>query len=166
MYNRSVSMLAEVVPVTAREYFEQARADQRRIDAVLTRIRSMAAREGARAQSYEAIGRGSGASDPMRAVDARMDAEMSARAELSRYEAGIADARAVCAGVRAANPSHPLWGDAIELHYIELMGWAEIGRYLGCTGEAVRRAAYAALDWVDMVGIAAAREGCGQAALF
>ena len=155
-----------MVPVTAREYFEQARADQRRIDAVLTRIRSMAAREGARAQSYEAIGRGSGDSDPMRAVDARMDAEMSARAELSRYESGIADARAVCAGVRAANPSHPLWGDAIELHYIELMGWAEIGRYLGCTGEAVRRAAYAALDWVDMVGIAAAREGCGQAALF
>lgn len=155
-----------MVPVTAREYFEQARADQRRIDAVLTRIRSMAAREGARAQSYEAIGRGSGASDPMRAVDARMDAEMSARAELSRYESGIADARAVCAGVRAANPSHPLWGDAIELHYIELMGWAEIGRYLGCTGEAVRRAAYAALDWIDAVGVARAREGMGQAQLF
>lgn len=152
--------------MTAREFFESARAAQRRIDGRLAAIRAMREREGVRAQSYEAIGRGSGASDPMRAVDSRIDMEARARAELVACEAEVADARAVCAGVRAANPSHPLWGDAIELHYIELMGWAEIGRYLGCTGEAVRRSAYAALDWVEMVGIAAAREGCGQAALF
>ena len=151
--------------MTAREYFEAARSAQRRIDGRLAAIRAMREREGARAQSYEAIGRGSGASDPMRAVDARLDMESRARSELAECESAVEDAHAVCAGVRAANPSHPLWGDAIELHYIELMGWAEIGRYLGCTGEAVRRAAYAALDWVDMVGIAAAREGCGQAAL-
>ena len=132
---------------------------------MLARIRSMMAREGVRAQSYDAIGRGSGASDPMRLTDARMDAEESARSELARYEEAVADARSVCAGVRAANPSHPLWADSLELHYIELMGWDEIGRYLGCTGGAVRKASYAALDWVDGVGIAAAREGCGQAAL-
>lgn len=119
-----------------------------------------------RGQTYEAVGRGSGYADPNAATDARMDAEETARTELAALEREVGDARAVCRGIRAANPSHPLWGDAIELHYIELMGWAEIGRYLGCTGEAVRRAAYAALDWVDMVGIAAAREGCGQAALF
>lgn len=126
----------------------------------------MMAREGARAQAYDALPRGTGVSDPMAATDARIDAEESARTELAALEREVADARAVCRGIRSANPAHPLWGDAIELHYIELMGWAEIGRYLGCTGEAVRRAAYAALDWVDMVGIAAAREGCGQAALF
>lgn len=150
----------------AREYFEAARAAQRMIDGRLAALRSMMSREGVRAQGYEAVGRSSGASDPMRATDERMDAEARIRGELDAYEREVADARAVCRGIRAANPSHPLWGDAIELHYIELMGWAEIGRYLGCTGEAVRRAAYAALDWVDMVGIAAAREGCGQAALF
>ena len=126
----------------------------------------MRVREGVRGQTYEAVGRGSGRVDPNAATDARMDAEETARTELAALEREVGDARAVCRGIRAANPSHPLWGDAIELHYIELMGWAEIGRYLGCTGEAVRRAAYAALDWVDMVGIAAAREGCGQAALF
>lgn len=153
-------------PITSHEYFDAARAAQRRIDGRLAAIRAMREREGARAQSYEAIGRGSGASDPMRATDARIDAEGSARTELAALEREVEDARAVCRGIRSANPAHPLWGDAIELHYIELMGWAEIGRYLGCTGEAVRRSAYAALDWVDMVGIAAAREGCGQAALF
>lgn len=152
--------------MTSREYFEEARAAQRLIDGRLTALRSMRAREGVRGQTYEAIGRGTGASDPTRATDERIDAESRIRSELGALEREVEDARAVCRGIRAANPSHPLWGDAIELHYVELMGWAEIGRYLGCTGEAVRRAAYAALDWVDMVGIAAAREGCGQAALF
>jgi hypothetical protein len=158
--------MPEVVEITSREYFEAARAAQRLIDGRLTALRSMRAREGVRGQTYEAIGRGTGASDPTRATDERIDAESRIRAELGALEREVEDARAVCRGIRAANPSHPLWGDAIELHYVELMGWAEIGRYLGCTGEAVRRAAYAALDWVDMVGIAAAREGCGQAALF
>lgn len=158
--------MPEVVEITSREYFEAARAAQRLIDGRLTALRSMRAREGVRGQTYEAIGRGTGASDPTRATDERIDAESRIRSELAALEREVEDARAVCRGIRAANPSHPLWGDAIELHYIELMGWAEIGRYLGCTGEAVRRAAYAALDWVDMVGIAAAREGCGQAALF
>ena len=153
-------------PITSREYFEAARAAQRRIDGRLAAIRAMREREGVRGQTYDAIGRATGGADPNAATDARIDAEESARTELAALEREVEDARAVCRGIRSANPAHPLWGDAIELHYIELMGWAEIGRYLGCTGEAVRRAAYAALDWVDMVGIAAAREGCGQAALF
>lgn len=126
----------------------------------------MRAREGVRGQTYEAVGRGSGYADPNAATDARMDAEETARTELAALEREVADARAVCRGIRAANPSHPLWGDAIELHYIELMTWHQIGSALGVSGEHARRSAYAGLDWVDMVGIAAAREGCGQAALF
>ncbi len=154
-----------MVSLTAREYFEGVRSSQRRIDGRLAAIMAMREREGVRAQGYEAIGRGTATADPMGAVAARMDAEDRARRELDALEREVAEARAVCAGVRAANPSHPLWGDSLELHYLEIMAWDEIGRYLGCTGESVRRAAYAALDWVDMVGIAAAREGLGQASL-
>ncbi len=152
--------------MTAREYFEAARAAQRHIDGRIAAIRAMRAREGVRAQGYDAIGRSSGASDPTAATDARMDAEARAVSELAACEAEVEGARAVCRGVRAANPLHPLWGDALELHYLELMKWDEAGRYCGVTGEAMRRAAYAALDWVDLVGIARAREGMGQAALF
>ena len=152
--------------MTAREFFESAASAQRRIDGRLAAIRAMREREGARAQSYEAIGRGSGASDPMAAVAARIDAEAEAEREMAQLSSEVESARDVCRGVRAANPSHPLWGDALELHYIELLGWDDAARYLGVTGEGLRRAAYAALDWIDMVGIAAAREGCGQAALF
>ena len=152
--------------MTAREYFDSARSAQRRIDGRLAAILAMREREGARAQGYEAIGRGSGPSDPMRPVDSRIDAESAARAELAGCEREVEDARAVCRGVRAANPHHPLWGDVLELRYLELFEWDRIGRALGITGSGARQACDAALDWVDHVGIAAACEGCGQAALF
>lgn len=150
----------------AREYFESARAAQRRIDGRLAAIRAMREREGARAQGYEAIGRGSGASDPMRPVDARIDAERAAMAELAECEREVESARAVCRGVRAANPHHPVWGDVLELRYLELFEWDRIGRALGMSASGVRQSCSAALDWVDHVGIAAAREGCGQDPLF
>ena len=50
-----------------------------------------------------------------------------------------------------------------ELHYVELMTWHQIGSALGVSGEHAWRSAYAGLDWVDMVGLAAAREGVGGA---
>lgn len=150
--------------MTSREYFDAAASSQRRIDGRLAAIASMREREGARAQRYGAGG-GSGASDPMRAVDARMDAEREAEAELASLRADVEDARRVCAGIRRANPSQPLWGDAIELHWLDGKTWFSVALDLGVSERCARTAAYAALDWVDMVGIAAAREGCGQAAL-
>ncbi len=126
----------------------------------------MRERESHRARVMDGLPRGSSSADPMAAVDERMDAEAAARADVARCEAEVADARAVCSGIRHANPSHPLWGDCVELHWCDLMTWEDMARYLGVSAEHCRRCAYAALDWVDMVGIAAAREGCGQAALF
>lgn len=152
--------------MTAREYFEGARSAQRRIDGRLASIQSMVETEAQRAQRYDAIVHGSGISDPMARVDARIDAEARARAELADLEAAVDDARQVCAGIRRANPNQPFWGDALEHHYIDLMTWAESGSMFGVSAETMRRAAYSALDWVDAVGIAAAREGMGQAALF
>ena len=124
----------------------------------------MREREGLRAQGYDAIGR-SGSSDPMRQTDARIDAEGRARAELAECESLVADARAVCRGVRIANPTHPQWGDVLELRYVEAMDWDSTGRALGVTGSGARQAARAALDWIDSVGLARAREGMGQAVL-
>lgn len=147
--------------MTSREYFEAASAAQRHIDALYSRIRSMREREGMRSRGFEAA-RGGG-TDPMSLTDARIDAEAEARAEMAELDAIVADAREVCRGIRRANPRHPYWGDCIELHYIELMTWHQIGSALGVSGEHARRSAYAGLDWVDMVGIAAAREGVGGA---
>lgn len=151
--------------MTSRDYFESARAAQRLIDARTASLAAMRAREGLRAQRYEAAGRSAGRADPMRATDARIDAEAECLREIDRLRAEVADARAVCHGYGEANP-HSIGGAALELHYIDGMTWREVAVPLGMSWETARRAAYAALDWIDMVGIAAAREGCGQAALF
>lgn len=148
--------------LTSREYFEAASAAQRHIDALYRKLGTMRAREGARSKAL-AVAHAGGATDPMRATDARIDAEAEARAEMAELDAIVADAREVCRGIRRANPRHPYWGDCIELHFLDHMTWHQIGSALGVSGEHARRSAYAGLDWVDMVGIAAARESVGGA---
>ncbi len=126
----------------------------------------MRAREAVRAQRYDVIGHGGGGShDAMLATDARMDAESAARAEIAQLTSEVEDARAVCAGVRAANPTQR-WGDVLEARYIECMDWRHVALLVDMSERQVHSDHDAALEWVDLVGIAAAREGMGQASLF
>lgn len=150
----------------AREYFESARAAQSAIDRRYRIIESMRSRESVRAQRYDSIGSGGGGSrDAMRAIDARMDAEASARAEIAQLSSEVEDARAVCAGVRAANPTQR-WGDVLECRYLECMDWRHVAIAMDMSERQAHADLDAALEWVDLVGIAAARDGMGQAALF
>lgn len=150
----------------AREYFESARAAQSAIDRRYRIIESMRAREAVRAQRYDVIGSGGGGNrDAMRAIDARMDAEASARAEIAQLASEVEDARAVCAGVRAANPTQR-WGDVLECRYLECMDWRHVALAMDMSERQAHADHDAALEWVDLVGIAAARDGMGQAALF
>lgn len=143
----------------SREYFQSASAAQRLIDAKLAAIESMRAREGVRAQRYDRIG-GSGkggVSDPMRATTLRIDAEERAKAELKQYQAEVESARAVCSGFSKLNP-HSIGGGCLELHYIELLTWRDTAAYMGVSETTARRAASAALDWLDAYGVAYARD--------
>ena len=150
----------------AREYFEAARAAQSAIDRRYRIIESMRSRESVRAQRYDVIGSGGGGNrDAMRAIDARMDAEASARAEIAQLASEVEDARAVCAGVRAANPTQR-WGDVLECRYLECMDWRHVAIAMDMSERQAHADHDAALEWVDLVGIAAARDGMGQAALF
>ena len=150
----------------AREYFESARAAQAAIDRRYRIIESMRARESVRAQRYDAIGKGGGgAHDAMAATDSRMDAESAARSEIAQLTAEVEDARAVCAGVRAANPTQR-WGDVLECRYLECMDWHRVAQAMDMSERQAHTDLDAALEWVDLVGIAAARDGMGQAALF
>lgn len=150
----------------AREYFESARAAQSAIDRRYRIIESMRSRESVRAQRYDVIGSGGGGNrDAMRAIDARMDAEASARAEIAQLASEVEDARAVCAGVRAANPTQR-WGDVLECRYLECMDWRHVAIAMDMSERQAHADLDAALEWVDLVGIAAARGGMGQAALF
>lgn len=150
----------------AREYFEAARAAQSAIDRRYRIIESMRSRESVRAQRYDAIGSGGGGNrDAMHATDARIDAEASARAEIAQLSSEVQDARAVCAGVRAANPTQR-WGDVLECRYLECMDWRHVALAMDMSERQAHADLDAALEWVDLVGIAAARAGMGQAALF
>lgn len=150
----------------AREYFEAARAAQSAIDRRYRIIESMRSRESVRAQRYDAIGSGGGGNrDAMHATDARIDAEASARAEIAQLSSEVEDARAVCAGVRAANPTQR-WGDVLECRYLECMDWRHVALAMDMSERQAHADHDAALEWVDLVGIAAARDGMGQAALF
>lgn len=153
--------------MTAREYFENARAAQRRIDGCLARVEAMRSREGVRAQRYDAIGKSYGGDhDVMRMTDARIDAESRIASEVAELRAIVEDARAVCSGIRAANPMNVYWGDVLELRYCDGMQWHALADALCLSESYAKTCASAALDWVDLVGVAAAREGVGQAALF
>lgn len=150
--------------MNAREYFEDAGSCQRLIDGAMARLEAMRAVEGARAQGYGPCGPGGGA-DPMARTDARLDYEARIEREIAGYRATVEGAQAVLAGVRAANPGHPLWADAVELRYIFGRKWDAVGDSLGVSERTARDECAACLDWVDAVGIARAREGMGQAAL-
>lgn len=149
----------------AREFFESVRSAVRARQLCGRRIERMRAAEGVKAQGYDAMPTGKGGvSDKMAATDARIDYEAQAARELAQYDAIVADGMAVCAGVRTAHPSLR-WGYVLEMRYCQDMKWDAIAADLCVSPRMVQSDAYAALDWVDAVGVAAAREGCGQTAL-
>ena len=151
--------------MTSREYFEAASAAQRRITGCIASIARMRSMEGARAQRYDVQGKGSGVSDPMRRTDSRIDYEARAASELSALYDEVERAREVCRGYSASNPCS-LGGTLIQLHYIDLMTWREAASSVGMSESGARAEASAALDWMDFNGLAATRDGMGQAALF
>lgn len=162
---------------TAREFFEGVRAAQRLIDGALARLEAMRSREGIRSQRYDAIGGGGGVRDAMAPIDARMDAEARVMSQIRSYEAEVARGRRVCEGVRAACPAHASGGclpdvnavrngaDVLELRYVEGQTWREVASALGVSVRLAQSWSDAALDWVDLVGLAAAEGGMGQAQL-
>lgn len=154
---------AEVVHITAKEYFESVRNAvfaKRRLEARIRLLRSI---EDMRGHAYDGMPHAMGNSDPMSTVDTRMDAESEAAEEMDGYNAIISDARKVCRGIRAANPSQR-WGDVLEARYCDALDWSLVSRVSFVSAAQARADAAAGMDWVDMVGIAAAREGIGRAA--
>ena len=144
----------------AREYFESVRDAARGMARCLARMEAMRSREGLRGGTLTA--RGGGCGDPMAATDARVDAEREAERETAQLSSALADGRAVCRGVRAAHPGLR-WGDALELRYCDDLSVGEVAAALGVSQRTAHRDVLAALDYVDAVGVAAARAGRGMA---
>lgn len=146
----------------AREYFDTVRAAQRGIDRRLAVIESMQVREQVRAQRYDAVGKGAHGTDFMRSTDDRIDYERRSGAELSELRHEVDRGRELCAGVRSANPGKR-WGDVLELRYCEDRTLQEIAGTFGVSVRSIQADLSAALDWVDLTGLARARQGRGAA---
>lgn len=151
----------------AREFLESVREAQRGIDRMISILDSMAARERVRTQRFDAIGGGSKSGGNRSFADAtiaRVDYEKRMKDDIGRLRDTVETGRDLCAGVRSANPLHRIWGDVLELRYCEDMKWGAVSRALELSESAAHKAHDAAIEWIDHVGIAAAMEGCGNAA--
>ena len=83
---------------SARELFEAAREADRDIDRTARLLERMEAREGLRAHPAVALRHGHRAADPMRATDARIDAEAAAHRRLEDDWRIVDLANALCYG--------------------------------------------------------------------
>ena len=115
-----------------------------------------------RAQRYDAVGKGAHGTDFMRPTDDRIDYERRSGAELSELRHEVERGRELCAGVRSANPGKR-WGDVLELRYCEDRTLQEIAGALGVSVRSIQADLSAAVDWVDLTGLARARQGRGAA---
>lgn len=147
----------------AREYFESAREAQRTIDRRLAVLESLKVREGVRAQRYDVIVHHVSSADAMRITNQRIDEENKMRKELSDLTHEVDKAREVCAGIRKANPRNRVWGDVLELRYIEDKGIGQIAKMLSSSNRHVYTEISCAFDWLDSVGLARAAQGMGDA---
>lgn len=139
--------------MTAREFFDQVSAAVRD------------GREAAMLLEYGCGGCGNGGgpvrrSEPSDPVQARFDADEAARARIESASGTVADGLRVVAGLRRV---YARKADALELRYVRLMGWRQVGEALGVDARTARRWADIMLDWVDLVGLARAAMGEGVA---
>ena len=153
---------------SAREVFEAAREASR--DAERIR-RQLAAMEG-RATALQGGGfepRVRSTPDPDRigrSVAAMVDVEAKLR---ERQDEDYALIDFACAVLYGTDSDAGLWSlvgwraDALHLHYLGCMTWAEVGAVLGYSPEHACREAMAALDTADAWGIENAMRGTGGA---
>lgn len=133
----------------SREFFDSVS------DAVRARARAAALLE--YGPSGGSKGRSTGCGDP---VQARFESDEAARAQLEAAERTVREGERVIEGLRRV---YARKADALELRYVRLMGWRQVGEALGVDARTARRWADIMLDWVDLVGLARAAMGEGVA---
>lgn len=161
--------VAEVyMGVSASDFFESVRSAAIDADSITRRLRTMEAREGVRAQSYEARGKSSGTGDAMRATDARIDFE--SRIERRRDE----DYRlidAACSVIYGADQSTggvgailgAAYADALWWRFCAAATWPEVAEGAGMSERWCKDAVGVALDVIDSYGIERMASGLGLA---
>ncbi|HJA28453.1 MAG TPA: hypothetical protein IAA15_02615 [Candidatus Olsenella pullicola] len=121
---------------SARDFFESVREASREAERTRLTLLRMEAREGVRAQGYEAQGRSGHTSDRTAATDARMDYEERMRERIEEDYALIDLACRVLYGEESGKGGlDALMGsavaDCISFRYVDARPWPEVAALLG-----------------------------------
>ena len=155
----------------AREFFEAVREASAEAERARAALMRMEAREGVRAQGYEARGRSGGGADRTEATDARMDYEERMRRRLDEDYALIDLACRVLYGEESGRGGlDALMGsavaDAISFRYVDARPWGEVAALMGYAPDSVKslKALCAqGFDCIDFLGWESVVGGCGGA---
>lgn len=144
----------------ARSFFETVRGVSAELERTRETLLRMEAREGVRAQGYEATGRSGSVSDRTAATDARMDYEGRVR---RRVEEGYALMDLACSVLYGRESGKGgvdrLMGssvaDAISFRYVDARPWREVASLMGYAPDSVRTVRHLCdqgFDCIDFLG--------------
>lgn len=155
----------------ARSFFETVRGVSAELGRTRETLLRMEAREGVRAQGYEATGRSGSVSDRTAATDARMDYEGRVR---RRVEEGYALVDLACAVLYGRESGKGgvdrLMGssvaDAISFRYVDARPWREVASLMGYAPDSVRTVRHLCdqgFNCIDFLGWENVMGGVGEA---
>lgn len=155
---------------SARDFFEAVYDAAAEREKILRALAKMEAKEGVRAQGYEATGRSGGTSDAMSATDRRMEKEAVCGPLLEEDDAMVTFAESVIWGNSGGDMRggvlHVMGFEAarvMERHYVHRLPWPACAREMECSESQVRRIADGALEAIDSMGWARIVPGVGDA---
>ena len=155
----------------ARSFFETVRGVSADLERTREALLRMEAREGARAQGYEARGRSGSVSDRTAATDARMDYEKRARRRVEEGYALIDLACRVLYGEESGKGGvDALMGsavaDCISFRYVDARPWPEVAALMGYSRwskRSLRDLCQQGFDAIDVLGWGNVIGGTGDA---
>lgn len=145
----------------AKEYFEAIREEVKAIEGTREMLARLRAKEGAKAQSYSGGG-GGGYTDPMDAINGRIDLEGRFERRIADSSAAIDEACTVLYGSDnrggLARQKGNRYADAICMGYCQAMPWTEVAAVMQCSPKWCRELCNAAFRYIDAVGMAWLKE--------
>lgn len=149
--------------MTAREYFETVRGAAVELDRTSRTLERMRARTMPKAQRYDAVGGGSGHSDPMDRVVEVVDFEAVMRRRMEDDRELLADAARVLYGEDGrggvAKGMGSAYADAVYHRALDARTWNAVAREMYMAQSTVIRLYDAAMDYVDSAGLDGATRG-------
>lgn len=140
----------------AKEYFEGIRAEVVKTDRAREMLERMKAREGVKAQSYQAGGGSGYVSDPMDSVSRRIDFEGRLKKRIADAEEAIDEACEVLYGADGRGGLAKLKGtryaDAICMGYLQAQPWDEIAEIMQSSQQWCRKLCDVGFAYIDAVG--------------